>query len=109
MKTGKHFSTWKCIRYGRATYPLRLMRDISITADFTKLYRHILHRQNGGHAGTREDPSPAVASMEYVKGKYYIENGVIYLMNRQGMADGESIVLHYTPSQLVGIYFEVVQ
>ena len=60
------------------------------------------------HAGTIEDPIPAVASMEYVKGKYYIENGVIYLMNRQGMADGESIVLHYTPSQLVGQYFEVV-
>ena len=36
------------------------------------------------------------------------ENGTIYLMNRQGMADGESIVLHYTPSQLVGQYFEVV-
>ena len=61
------------------------------------------------HAGTLEDPIPAVASMEYIKGKYYIENGTIYLMNRQGMADGEIIVLHYTPSQLVGHYFEVVQ
>ena len=61
------------------------------------------------HAGTLEDPIPAVASMEYIKGKYYSENGVVYLMNRQGMADGESIVLHYTPSQLVGQYFEVVQ
>ena len=60
------------------------------------------------HAGTFEDPIPAVASMEYIKGKYYIENGTIYLMNRQVMADGESIVLHYTPSQLVGQYFEVV-
>lgn len=61
------------------------------------------------HSGTLEDPIPAVASMEYVKGKYYIEDGTIYLMNRQGMAEGESIVLHYTPSQLVGHYFEVVQ
>ena len=60
------------------------------------------------HSGTLEDPIPAVASMEYTKGKYYIENGTIYLMNRQGMADGESVVLHYTPSQLVGQYFEVV-
>ena len=60
------------------------------------------------HSGTLEDPIPAVASMEYIKGKYYIENGTIYLMNRQGMAEGESIVLHYTPSQLVGQYFEVV-
>lgn len=61
------------------------------------------------HAGTLEDPIPAVASMEYVKGKYYIEDNVIYLMNRKGMAEGESIVLHFTPSQLVGQYFEVVQ
>lgn len=61
------------------------------------------------HAGTLEDPIPAVASMEYIKGKYYVEDGVIYLMNRQGMAEGESITLHYLPSQLVGQYFEIVQ
>lgn len=60
------------------------------------------------HAGTLEDPIPAAAGMEYVKGKYYIENNVIYLMNRQGMADGESVVLQYLPSQLVGQYFEEV-
>lgn len=60
------------------------------------------------HAGTIEDPIPAVAGMEYVKGKYYIEGETIYLMNRQGMADGESVVLHYLPSQLVGQYFEAV-
>ena len=60
------------------------------------------------HAGTLEDPIPAVAGMEYTKGLYYIEDGVIYLMNRQGMAEGETITLHYLPSQLVGHYFEVV-
>lgn len=60
------------------------------------------------HAGTLEDPIPAVAGMEYIKGKYYIEGETIYLMNRQGMADGESVVLHYLPSQLVGQYFEAV-
>lgn len=60
------------------------------------------------HAGTLEDPIPAVAGMEYIKGKYYIEGETIYLMNREGMADGESVVLHYLPSQLVGQYFEAV-
>lgn len=60
------------------------------------------------HAGTIDDPIPAVAGMEYTKGLYYTENGVIYLMNRQGMAEGETITLHYLPSQLVGQYFEVV-
>lgn len=61
------------------------------------------------HTGTLEDPIPAVSGMEYIKGKYYIENDVIYLMNREGMADGETIVLHFLPSQLVGQYFEVVE
>lgn len=61
------------------------------------------------HAGTLEDPIPASSGMEYTKGRYYIEDGVIYLMNRQGMNDGETIVLHYLPSQLVGQYFEVIQ
>lgn len=61
------------------------------------------------HAGTIEDPIPASRGMEYVKGLYYIENNVIYLMNRQGMQDGESVVLQYMPSELVGHYFEVVE
>lgn len=64
---------------------------------------------NKTNAGTIDDPIPAVANMEYVKGLYYIENGVIYLMNRQGMAEGESIVLDYLPSQLIGLYFEKVE
>lgn len=59
------------------------------------------------HAGTLEDPIPAVAGMEYEYGKYYIEDGTIYLMNRHNMSEGETIILHYLPSQLVGSYFEV--
>lgn len=64
------------------------------------------------HQGTIDDPIPIpepFSSMEYVKGKYYIENGVIYLMNRPGMEDGKSISLTYKPSQLIGHYFKVVE
>ena len=61
------------------------------------------------HEGTIDDPIPAVAGMEYIKGKYYAENESIYLMNRQGMAEGESVTLYYLPSQLVGIYFEKIK
>lgn len=60
------------------------------------------------HTGTLDDPIPAAAGMEYVKGLYYIEGTTIYLMNRSGMQDGESIQLQYLPSQLVGQYFEEV-
>ena len=60
------------------------------------------------HSGTLEDPIPASANMEYIKGKYYTQDGTIYLMNREGMNYGEGVTLAYLPSELVGIYFEVV-
>ena len=60
------------------------------------------------HAGTIEDPIPAVAGMEYEYGKYYIEGETIYICQRTGEAAGGKITLYYLPSQLVGQYFQVV-
>lgn len=60
------------------------------------------------HAGTLKDPIPAAANMEYAKGLYYIEDGQIYRMIREGMEDGEKIVLQFLPSEMVGQYFELV-
>ena len=60
------------------------------------------------HAGTIDDPIPAVAGMEYVYGKYYIEGKTVYICKRIGEAEGGTIVLQFLPSQLVGQYFEVV-
>ena len=60
------------------------------------------------HEGTLEDPIPAVAGMEYVYGKYYIEGETVYICKRTGEAEGGTIVLQFLPSQLVGQYFEVV-
>ena len=62
-----------------------------------------------GHAGTFDDPIPAAAGMEYIKGKYYSEDGRVYKMDRAGMEDGESIVLQYLPSQLLGQYFSLAE
>lgn len=59
------------------------------------------------HTGTQEDPIPAHANMEYFKDKYYIEDETIYLCTSELAKDG--VVLQYTPSQLVGSYFEKVQ
>ena len=59
------------------------------------------------HAGTIDDPIPAVAGMEYVYGKYYIEGETVYICKRTGEAEGGTIVLQFLPSQLVGQYFEV--
>ena len=60
------------------------------------------------HAGTIEDPIPAVAGMEYEYGKYYIEGDTVYICQRTGETSGGKITLYYLPSQLVGQYFEVV-
>ena len=60
------------------------------------------------HEGTLEDPIPAVAGMEYVYGRYYIEGKTIYICKRTGEAEGGTIVLQFLPSQLVGHYFEAV-
>ena len=61
------------------------------------------------HAGTIDDPIPAVVGMEYVYGKYYIEGETVYICKRTGEAEGGTIVLQFLPSQLVGQYFEVVE
>ena len=61
------------------------------------------------HEGTLENPIPAVAGMEYVYGKYYIEGETVYICKRTGEAEGGTIVLQFLPSQLVGHYFEVVE
>lgn len=65
------------------------------------------------HEGTLEDPIPVPDSVttsgfEYVKGKYYLEDGLKYKMIRDGMKDGETITLYYPPSQLLTSYFELV-
>lgn len=69
---------------------------------------------NDTNAGTISDPIPAQANMEYEYGKYYSENGVIYLCKRGGLTDeqaqamyGQKITLQFTPSQLIGQYFEI--
>lgn len=62
--------------------------------------------------GTKDNPIPVpelVSSMVYVKGKYYSEAGVLYLMSRDGMRDGEEVSLTYKPSQLVNSYFTKVE
>lgn len=69
-----------------------------------------------GHAGTKEDPIPAAVNMEYEYGKYYSEEGVIYLCKRGGLTDeqaqamyGQKVTLQYLPSQLIGHYFVVAE
>ena len=73
------------------------------------LYTHI----DEAHAGTREDPIPAKANMEYEYGKYYSEGDAIYICERGGIVNpeelyGQKVVLQYLPSETLGQYFRLV-
>ena len=70
-----------------------------------------------GHAGTKEDPIPVPDSVktsgfEYEYGKYYLENGVIYLCQRGGVENPEDMYgqkekLYFLPSELLEQYFVI--
>lgn len=59
-----------------------------------------------GEDGTIDNPITAAAGMRYYKDLYYADGDKIYLCTRDDTGNGT--ILQYTPSQLVGIYFEEV-
>ena len=56
------------------------------------------------HAGTKEDPIPWNANMECEEGKYYSENGVIYLCVR-----ASGIALQCKIVDVLGNYFQLAE
>lgn len=59
---------------------------------------------NETNAGTQEDPIPYAGNMALENGKYYSQDGVIYLCNR----DAE-IPVYQALKELVGLYVTVVE
>ena len=56
------------------------------------------------HDGTQYDPIPYSGNMALENGKYYIEDGIIYLCNRD-----TGIAVYNRLADLVGIYVEVAE
>lgn len=61
-----------------------------------------------GEDGTIDNPITAAVGMRYYKDLYYADGDKIYLCTRDD-TNGQGTILHYVPSQLVGIYFEEVK
>ena len=55
------------------------------------------------HEGTLEDPIPWNTNMECFNGKYYTEDGLLYLCIRDS-----GVALHYNITDLIGNYFKIV-
>lgn len=66
---------------------------------------------NVSNTGTINDPIPAETGMEYEYGKYYLdpEDGNIYLCEREGESEGNTVVLHFLPHDLIGAYFTLAE
>lgn len=120
----------------KAIYPVWSSDSVQYAVDYKVLHEDILYKcisahtsqeswapgvapslwtaiESGEHAGTLEDPIPVpetvqTAGMEYEKGKYYSEGGTVYLMDRQGMDEGDKVTLYFPPSELIGQYFSLV-
>ena len=58
-----------------------------------------------GEDGTIENHIKEADGRRYFKDKYYLDGGKIYKCIRDD-SNGQGTILHYVPSQLVGIYFE---
>ena len=93
-------------RYGGKLYktiqPTLLIQEQHVpdAAGTESLYAEI----NEQNQGTMEDPIPYNNNMELENGKYYIQNGSIYLCNRDtGQAVYNNLI------DLVGLYVEIVE
>lgn len=73
------------------------------SVDTAALYEEINPTvEEGGHAGTLEDPIPYNNNMELFEGKYYSQNGITYKCTRN-----TEQAIYQDLSGLVGIYVEV--
>lgn len=104
---GKSLSTGFKVQYDNKLYKVR--QDISVvlenqcpSIDTAALYEEVNEIEAGGNAGTYEDPIPYNNNMALENGKYYSQNGVIYLCNRD-----TEIPVYQDLSALIDIYVKV--
>ena len=83
--------------------------EAQYTPDLVPALWDIIHPADYGTIDNPVIVPNQVSSMVYIKGRYYLDEGILYLMNREGMKDGEEVSLAYRPSQLGGQYFEIVK
>lgn len=74
------------------------------TPDVTPTHWEVV--PEGNEDGTLDNPITAAVGMRYYKDLYYAEEDKLYICTRDDTGNGT--ILHYLPSQLVGVFFEEV-
>lgn len=89
-------------RYNEVVYQCRQAHD-ALAHQTPDIIPALWLRLDVEHAGIMEDPIPYAIGMEIFNGKYYTENEILYLCNRDS-----GTALYNNLSDLVNIYVEIV-
>ena len=100
---GVQYAAGKRLRYNGELYKVKDGMGHTSQADWSPdVAVSLFEKINETNAGTKADPIPYSGNMALEKGKYYIEDGIIYLCNRD-----TGIAIYNRLADLVGIYVEV--
>ena len=101
---GKEVDAGFRLRHGGTLYeviqPHALQADWIPGTGTESLYKVVQEE----HAGTADDPIPYAGNMELEEGKYYTQDGAVYLCTR---STGQPV--YHTLAELVGLYVEVAE
>ena len=91
------------VKYNRKLYKV-LMEHISQPSWNPEVAVSLFMVIDEEHTGTLEDPIPYSGNMELFNGKYYIQNEIIYLCNRNS-----GVPVYNNLEDLVGLYVEKIK
>lgn len=102
-KVGESVEVGDRRQYGDLLYKCRQAHTTQAdwTPDKTPALWEVIDEE---HAGTQEDPIPYSTGMQLYNGKYYTEDGKLYLCNRD---TGQAV--YNKLAELVGLYVEAVE
>ena len=101
-QSGQSYPVGYKLQYGGKLY--RVIQAHTSQDDWTPdAVASLFERIDETHDGSKYDPIPYEGNMALENGKYYVQDGVTYLCNR----DTGNPVYH-APSELVGLYVEKI-
>ena len=100
---GVQYTAGKRVQYNGELYKVKDGMGHTSQADWSPdVAVSLFEKINETNSGTKVDPIPYSENMVLENGKYYIEDGIIYLCNRD-----TGIAIYNRLADLVGIYVEV--
>ena len=100
---GVQYTAGKRVQYNGELYKVKDGMGHTSQADWSPdVAVSLFEKINETNSGTKADPIPYSGNMVLENGKYYIEDGIIYLCNRD-----TGIAIYNRLADLVGIYVEV--